>query len=246
MGVRHGLARVLSKRGLCSRSEAERLIREGRVRLDGRVVRDPEHPADVSMARIEIDGAGTTAAIPRYLMLNKPRGLVTTARDERGRDTVYRCFDGAGLGHVAPVGRLDKASEGLLLATNDPAWAARIGPVGNDPGALDAAPIVGYEEELPLLSGFWLEVFGTRPANGARVVVPDLRAVLECVRNGAGIAVVPRYLCAEAFAAGELVPLVEPQLPPLRTYFLVVRAGTLALPHLARAHERLLRAACDW
>lgn len=126
MGVRHGLARVLSKRGLCSRSEAERLIREGRVRLDGRVVRDPEHPADVSMARIEIDGAGTTAAIPRYLMLNKPRGLVTTARDERGRDTVYRCFDGAGLGWIAPVGRLDKASEGLLLFTNDPQWAARI------------------------------------------------------------------------------------------------------------------------
>lgn len=126
MGVRHGLARVLSKRGLCSRSEAERLIREGRVRLDGRVVRDPEHPADVSVARIEIDGAGTTAAIPRYLMLNKPRGLVTTARDERGRDTVYRCFDGAGLGWMAPAGRLDKASEGLLLFTNDPQWAARI------------------------------------------------------------------------------------------------------------------------
>ena len=64
-------------------------------------------------------------------MLNKPRGLVTTSRDERGRDTVYRCFDGARLdgepiGHVAPVGRLDKASEGLLLFTNDPQWAARI------------------------------------------------------------------------------------------------------------------------
>ena len=126
MGVRHGLARVLSKRGLCSRSEAERLVREGRVRLDGRVVRDPEHPADVAAARIDIDGADTVAAIPRYLMLNKPRGLVTTVRDERGRDTVYRCFDGADLGWIAPVGRLDKASEGLLLFTNDPRWAARI------------------------------------------------------------------------------------------------------------------------
>lgn len=126
MGVRHGLARVLSKRGLCSRSEAERLIREGRVRLDGRVVRDPEHPADLDAARIDIDGAAAVAAVPRYLMLNKPRGLVTTARDERGRDTVYRCFDGADLGWIAPVGRLDKASEGLLLFTNDPQWAARI------------------------------------------------------------------------------------------------------------------------
>ncbi|MFN3702459.1 pseudouridine synthase [Thermomonas sp.] len=124
--MRHGLARVLSKRGLCSRSEAERLIREGRVRLDGRVVRDPEHPADLDAARIDIDGAAAVAAVPRYLMLNKPRGLVTTARDERGRDTVYRCFDGADLGWIAPVGRLDKASEGLLLFTNDPQWAARI------------------------------------------------------------------------------------------------------------------------
>ena len=51
---------------------------------------------------------------------------MTTARDERGRDTVYRCFDGAGLPWLAPVGRLDKASEGLLLFTNDPAWAARV------------------------------------------------------------------------------------------------------------------------
>ncbi|WP_241895913.1 pseudouridine synthase, partial [Stenotrophomonas maltophilia] len=61
-----------------------------------------------------------------YLMLNKPRGVVTTAQDERGRDTVYRCFDGAGLPWIAPVGRLDKASEGLLLFSNDPQWAARL------------------------------------------------------------------------------------------------------------------------
>jgi 23S rRNA pseudouridine2605 synthase len=60
------------------------------------------------------------------IMLNKPRGLVTTTKDEQGRDTVYRCFKGAALPWLAPVGRLDKASEGLLLFSNDPAWAARI------------------------------------------------------------------------------------------------------------------------
>lgn len=125
-GVRHGLARVLSKRGLCSRSDAETLIRSGRVRLDGRIVRDPEHPADLQRARIEINGTLAARAKTRCLMLNKPRGLVTTTRDERGRDTVYRCFDGANLGWIAAVGRLDKASEGLLLFTNDPQWAARI------------------------------------------------------------------------------------------------------------------------
>jgi len=123
---RHGLARVMSKRGVCSRSEAERLIRAGRVSLHGRVVLDPEHPADLRRASIVLDGAALAEVSPLYLMLNKPRGLVTTAADERGRDTVYRCFDGAGLGWIAPVGRLDKASEGLLLFTNDPQWAARI------------------------------------------------------------------------------------------------------------------------
>ena len=60
------------------------------------------------------------------VMLNKPRGLVTSASDEQGRDTVYRCLADSGLPWLAPVGRLDKASEGLLLFTNDPAWAARI------------------------------------------------------------------------------------------------------------------------
>ena len=94
---RHGLARVLSKRGICSRSEAERLIRAGQVRLDGRVVRDPEHPTDLQAALIDVAGS-VQAASPRYVMLNKPRGLVTTARDEHGRDTVYRCFEGSGLG----------------------------------------------------------------------------------------------------------------------------------------------------
>jgi 23S rRNA pseudouridine2605 synthase len=59
-------------------------------------------------------------------MLNKPRGLVTTTKDEQGRDTVYSCFVGAGLPWLAPVGRLDKASEGLLLFSNDPVWAARM------------------------------------------------------------------------------------------------------------------------
>lgn len=123
---RYGLARVLSKRGLCSRSEAERWIRDGRVRLDGRMVRDPEHPVDLQRAVIEVDGAETAVVVPRHLMLNKPRGLVTTLSDEQGRDTVYRCFDGAELGFIAPVGRLDKASEGLLLFTNDPQWAAHV------------------------------------------------------------------------------------------------------------------------
>ena len=128
---RVGVARLMSKRGLCSRSEATRLVRAGRVRVNGRLIGDPEHPCDEHADRIIVDGETTASAKPVYLMLNKPRGLVCTAHDERGRDTVYRCFDGARIDQqplpwVAPVGRLDKASEGLLLFSNDPEWAARI------------------------------------------------------------------------------------------------------------------------
>lgn len=124
--TRHGLARVLSKSGLCSRTEAARWIEAGRVAVDGRVVRDPEFPIVRGVHRVVVDGRAIDAAPRIYVMLNKPRGLVTTASDERGRDTVYRCFDGAGLPWLAPVGRLDKASEGLLLFCNDPEWAARV------------------------------------------------------------------------------------------------------------------------
>lgn len=120
-----GIARRLSKLGICSRSEAARRVITGRVRVDGRVVLDPEAPTTEN-TRIEIDGASVAREAPVYLMLNKPRGLVTTASDERGRGTVYDCLRELGLPWVAPVGRLDQASEGLLLLSNDPDWAARI------------------------------------------------------------------------------------------------------------------------
>jgi 23S rRNA pseudouridine2605 synthase len=123
---RHGVARVLSKAGLCSRTEAARRVIDGRVRVNGRVVRDPEYPVRDGLDRVELDAAAVDPATRIHLALNKPRGLVTTAADEHGRDTVYRCLDGAGLPWLAPVGRLDRASEGLLLFSNDPAWAARI------------------------------------------------------------------------------------------------------------------------
>lgn len=125
-GVRHGLARVLSKAGICSRTEAARWIQAGRVQVDGRIVRDPEHPMRDGLRGVLIDGQAPAGPERIYLALNKPRGLVTTARDEQGRDTVYRCLDGSALPWLAPVGRLDRASEGLLLFSNDPAWASRV------------------------------------------------------------------------------------------------------------------------
>ena len=114
---------MLSKRGFCSRSQAFTLVRAGRVTINGVVRRDPESPA-YERDRIGVDGAPISASQKIYWMLNKPRGLVTTTSDEKGRQTVYECLPH--LPFISPVGRLDKASEGLLLLTNDSAWAGRI------------------------------------------------------------------------------------------------------------------------
>ena len=124
--LRHGVARVLSKAGLCSRTQAAAWVREGRVAVNGRIVRDPEAPVRAGVDRVAVDGRELEARERVYLALNKPRGLVTTASDEKGRDTVYACLADAGLPWLAAVGRLDQASEGLLLMSNDPAWAAAI------------------------------------------------------------------------------------------------------------------------
>jgi 23S rRNA pseudouridine2605 synthase len=120
-----GLARAISKLGYCSRSRAAELIRTGRVRLNGALRRAPETPVHIGKDRIEIDGQPLAGTEKIYLVLNKPRGVITSASDEKGRETVYAYLP-AGLPWVAPVGRLDKASEGLLLITNDSEWAARI------------------------------------------------------------------------------------------------------------------------
>ena len=120
------LARALSKLGYCSRTQAEKLVHEGRIAGDGRVARHPELRIDLRRARLSVDGQTVSAARRIYLMLNKPRGMVTTASDPEGRQTVYACLEGLNLPHLAPVGRLDMASEGLLLMTNDTRWAQRI------------------------------------------------------------------------------------------------------------------------
>jgi 23S rRNA pseudouridine2605 synthase len=122
-----GLARALSKLGYCSRSQAVKIIREGSVSLNGKIRRDPETSVHLTRDRIEVDGKPVEESRKIYLMMNKPRGLVTTASDEKGRETIYSILkSGESLPWLAPVGRLDKASEGLLLLTNDSEWGARI------------------------------------------------------------------------------------------------------------------------
>ncbi|WP_115561497.1 pseudouridine synthase [Xanthomonas arboricola] len=181
---RHGLARVLSKLGVCSRTEAARWIADGRVSVDARVIRDPEYPirADQHEA-ITVDGQPLAGPARVYLMLNKPRGVVTTVRDEQGRDTVYRCFDGAGLPWIAPAGRLDKASEGLLLFSNDPQWAAAVTDPATGPDKtyhvqVDCRP--GAEQLAQLQAGV---VDPDPDGDGALLRAKQVRLLREGERN---------------------------------------------------------------
>ena len=182
-GKHHGVARVLSKLGVCSRSQAEAAVRAGRVGVDGRVVLDPEYPVEAERQQLSLDGAAVAAVRRVYLALNKPRGIVVSTADDRGRDTVYDLLRDAGLPWLGSVGRLDKASEGLLLLSNDSVWAAGITEpathldktyhvqVAGQPGAealaamragiRDGADLLKAQRVEPLRAGeknAWLEV----------------------------------------------------------------------------------------
>lgn len=124
-GLRPGhvpLERALSKLGIASRTKARAWILEGRVRVNGVVRVDPGYGVSPEKARIEVDGARIEQAEPRVILLHKPRGVVTTASDEKGRRTVLELVAGVGA-HLSPVGRLDFATSGLLLLTNDTRFA---------------------------------------------------------------------------------------------------------------------------
>jgi 23S rRNA pseudouridine2605 synthase len=173
LGVaRHGVARVISKLGLGSRTQAAQWVRDGRVRVNQQLVRDADFP------------------VRQVLILNKPRGLVTSTRDERGRDTVYACFAGSDLPWVAPVGRLDKASEGLLLFSNDPVWAARItspesGPARTYHVQIDRLPSPELLRQLQLGVAVGDETLGARSVRCLRSGTRNawLEVVLDEGRN---------------------------------------------------------------
>ncbi|WP_371800146.1 LysR family transcriptional regulator [Streptomyces sp. NBC_01707] len=135
--------------------------------------------------------------------------------------------------------------EFVLVAA--PAWARRIGPLAcDDPSPLLGVPLVAYAEDLPILRRYWRHVFRTRLSARPAVVVPDLRGVLAAVAAGAGVTVLPRYLCEDALTSGALVPLVTPEDPPINTGFLVERTGALPRAPVSAVRERLLRAARSW
>ena len=173
-----GLARALSKLGYCSRSQAQQLIRSGHVRVNGAVKRNPEAPVSPGRDRIEVDGASIHSAEKIYLILNKPRGLVTTASDEKGRPTIYATL-GNNLPWVSPVGRLDKASEGLLLLTNDSEWASQVLAPGSHLPKIYHVQVSGIKDAA---LGDVL-ITGVRVSNGNFLRVKDARILRQGNRN---------------------------------------------------------------
>jgi len=110
--------RLLSKRGIASRGTSQEWIRAGRVRINGRVIRDPATWVLWPKDSVSVDDQPIQDSVKRFILFHKPRGVITTHSDEQGRKTIFDVLP-ADLGYMHAVGRLDQATSGLLLLTND-------------------------------------------------------------------------------------------------------------------------------
>ena len=119
------LERVFSKAGLASRTDARSWIGASRVRVNGKVIQNPDHWVDLDRDRVTLDGKPLRAREKTYILLYKPKGYLTTYRDPEGRPTVYDLLADFGA-WLSPVGRLDLDTSGLLLMTNDTDFAERV------------------------------------------------------------------------------------------------------------------------
>lgn len=165
------LDRVFSKSGAGSRADARSWIGAGRVRVNGRTLRDPEHWVDLDRDRVTLDGKPVAAAPRLYILLYKPKGYLTTYRDPAGRPTVYDLVKDAGT-WLSPVGRLDLETSGLLLLTNDTDFGERVmNPEHKIPKTYEvkAATLLTDEQLEQLRRGVVLHDGPTRPAEVRRL-----------------------------------------------------------------------------
>lgn len=165
------LDRALSKLGFCSRTEAAAWIREGRVRVNGRVQTDPQTWVDLERDRITAGGRPLSEGRKKYLLLYKPKGYLTTWRDPQGRPTVYDLI-GRVREWIFPVGRLDMDTSGLLLMTNDSGFAELItNPEYHVPKTylVKASTVLTEEQLAALRHGVELKDGRTRPAEVIRL-----------------------------------------------------------------------------
>ncbi len=121
--------RLLSKLGIASRGTSQEWVRAGRVRINGRVIRDPATWVLWPKDSVSIDDQPTQASVKRFFLFHKPKGVITTHSDEKGRKTIFDVLP-SDLGYLHAVGRLDQATSGLLLLTNDSALSTYL----TDPG----------------------------------------------------------------------------------------------------------------
>ena len=165
------LERVFSKAGRGSRTDARSWIGAGRVRVNGKVVQNPDHWVDLERDRVTLDGKPLRPSAKTYLLLYKPAGYLTTYRDPEGRPTVYDLTADAGA-WLSPVGRLDLETSGLLLMTNDTAFAERImNPEHKVPKTyqVKASTLISDEQIERLRRGVELSDGPTRPAEVRRL-----------------------------------------------------------------------------
>jgi pseudouridine synthase len=165
------LERVFSKAGAGSRTDARSWIGAGRVRVNGKVVQNPDHWVDLEKDRVTLDGKPLKTAKATYILLYKPKGYLTTWRDPEGRPTIYDLAADAGT-WLSPVGRLDLDSSGLLLLTNDTDFAERItNPEHKVPKTyqIKAATLLTEEQIEKLRRGVELSDGPTRPAQVKRL-----------------------------------------------------------------------------
>lgn len=176
------LDRLISRAGLCSRSQAQQAIRAGRVQVGGRTVRDPETWVDSVKDKVTFDGAPLRARGKEVWVLHKPVGYVTTADDEHGRDTVYALLP-ADAAWLAPVGRLDRDSSGMLLFTNDSDLAHAISAPASKLAKTYEVRVKGHPDDgalARLRDGVLLHDGATRPAQ-VDVLDADERSTRLCI-----------------------------------------------------------------
>src|SRR5690349_15295764 len=165
------LERVFSKAGVASRTDARSWIGAGRVRVNGRVVQNPDHWVDLERDRVTLDGKALRAAEKLYLLLYKPKGYLTTYKDPEGRPTVYDLLKDVD-DWVFPAGRLDQDTSGLLLITNDTAFGDYItDPRSHVPKTylVKASALLTAEQLDRLRQGIELTDGPTRPAEVVRI-----------------------------------------------------------------------------
>ncbi len=175
------LNRAIASTGVCSRRQADQLIEEGKVKVNGKVVRDFNCLVNPALDKLVVSGKSVFAQKKIYIVLYKPKGIVTTRSDEKGRKTVMDLLPSS-LAHLKPVGRLDRDSEGLLILTNDGDLAFKISHPSKAIWKKYLVHALGKIDEkniAMLQSGVELDDGKTLPARVSDIIIKGDRTIFQ-------------------------------------------------------------------